>query len=235
LSAPFSHLDPGPRVKLVLVRPAASNQATLRGWPPFPLENPFEFRRASAVFSDALRTARTRGSSQIKRWGELAPLLFSAQSLEAVCHLGFEMMRRSALAGAGLSRRFLTRQTLFVALAICAVWFLGTQLRRGSGTRQWSPLRANPLPPPRRMPTHNVLPPLPDPVACYGPRGLLLDQSRDDQLESRKLQGRKRTFPPPPVPHSNDIRASLTRPSRQQPPINLGQAPSRPSASTVPS
>lgn len=43
---------------------------------------------------------------------------------------------------------------------------------------------------PKRMPTHNVLPPLAERVACHGPRGHLLGQSPDDDLEETELNGR---------------------------------------------
>lgn len=99
------------------------------------------------------------------------------------------MMNSLSIAGARV-RRYCTRQTLFVAFAICAVWFLGSQFRRE--TRYWSPLREKPdmRPQPRRMPTHQLLPPLLPPVACHGPRGHLLNQSKDDELLSRELDGR---------------------------------------------
>lgn len=43
---------------------------------------------------------------------------------------------------------------------------------------------------PKRMPTHNVLPPLAERVACYGPRGRLLGESPDDDLETSVINGR---------------------------------------------
>ncbi|KAG7284987.1 hypothetical protein NEMBOFW57_009605 [Staphylotrichum longicolle] len=99
-------------------------------------------------------------------------------------------MNRLALAGPRL-RRLFTRQTLFVAVAVCIVWFVGTQFR-GEVSQHWSDL-GNHFPDlrqqPKRMPTDNVLPPLADRVRCHGPRGLLLGQSPDDDLVERELDG----------------------------------------------
>ena len=100
-------------------------------------------------------------------------------------------MNRLALGGSKF-RRLLTRQTLFITLALCAIWFLGVQFR-GDATQHWSEL-GNHFPDlrkqPKRMPTHNVLPPLNDRIACHGPRGHLLGQSPDDDLVERELDGR---------------------------------------------
>lgn len=102
-------------------------------------------------------------------------------------------MNRLALAGPRL-RRLFTRQTLFVAVAVCIVWFVGTQFR-GEVSQHWSDL-GNHFPDlrqqPKRMPTDNVLPPLADRVLCHGPRGQLLGQSPDDDLVERELDGRMR-------------------------------------------
>jgi biotin synthase len=102
-------------------------------------------------------------------------------------------MNRLALASPRL-RRFMNRQTLFVAVAVCTVWFLGVQFR-GDASQHWSELGNN-IPDlreqPKRMPTDNVLPPLADRVPCHGPRGYLLGQSKDDDLEERELDGRMR-------------------------------------------
>ena len=100
-------------------------------------------------------------------------------------------MNRLALAGPRL-RRLFTRQTLFIAVAVCIVWFVGTQYR-GEVSQHWSDL-GNHFPDlrqqPKRMPTDNVLPPLADRVRCHGPRGHLLGQSPDDDLVERELDGR---------------------------------------------
>jgi hypothetical protein len=105
-------------------------------------------------------------------------------------------MNRLGLAGAKF-RRFFTRQTLFVAFAICLVWYLGMQFRNDS--QHWSHLGSDEHPdlrtPPRRMPTHNVLPSLSERVLCHGPRGHLLGQSHDDDLRSRELDGRTKRTP----------------------------------------
>lgn len=101
------------------------------------------------------------------------------------------MNRLTPLVGPKL-RRLLTRQTLFVGLAICVLWFL-VVLLRGDASDHLSRLgihlpdtREQPL----RMPTHNILPPLADRVPCYGPRGRLLGNSPDDDLEEREMDGR---------------------------------------------
>lgn len=100
-------------------------------------------------------------------------------------------MKTLGLSGAG-SRRLFTRQTFLIALAICIIWGLAIQFS-GDVSQQWSQLK-NHMPnfsgQPKRMPTHNVLPPLAERVACYGPRGLLLGESPDDDLEASVIDGR---------------------------------------------
>ncbi|KAK4120618.1 hypothetical protein N657DRAFT_665986 [Parathielavia appendiculata] len=95
-------------------------------------------------------------------------------------------------------RRLVTRQTLFIALSVCTIWFFGMQFRsdisqRWSGTGEQLPEVEDERPdlrtPPKRMPTHNILPPLSERVLCHGPRGHLLGKSRDDDLEERELDG----------------------------------------------
>ncbi|KAL2151029.1 hypothetical protein VTH82DRAFT_6127 [Thermothelomyces myriococcoides] len=94
------------------------------------------------------------------------------------------------LAGAR-SRRLFTRQTLFIALAICILWGLTVQF--GGDVSERLTQLENQLPDFRkgtkRMPTHNVLPPLAERVACYGPRGLLLGESPDDDLQTSEING----------------------------------------------
>lgn len=101
-------------------------------------------------------------------------------------------MNRLALAGAKC-RRLVTRQTVSISLAICIVWFFILQFR-GDISHQWTEL-GNHIPdlrtPPKRMPTHNILPPLSERVLCHGPRGHLLGKSVDDDLVERELDGRK--------------------------------------------
>lgn len=102
-------------------------------------------------------------------------------------------MNRVALGGAKF-RRLINRQTLFVGLAVCLLWFLAVQIR-GDSPQHWSKLGVQ-LPDlrkkPQRMPTHNVLPPLPERVPCHGPRGRLLGESPDDDLVDREIEGRTR-------------------------------------------
>lgn len=101
-------------------------------------------------------------------------------------------MNRLALAG-GKLRRLFTRQFLFVGLAICIVWFFAVQLR--GDVSMHLPRLGIQMPSKeeekvKRMPTHNVLPPLDERVPCYGPRGRLLGQSPDDDLDERELDRR---------------------------------------------
>lgn len=100
-------------------------------------------------------------------------------------------MKTLGLPGTG-GRRFLTRQTLVIAAAVCIIWVLAIQFR-GDVSQQWTQLK-NHMPEfgaqPKRMPTHNVLPPLAERVACYGPRGRLLGESPDDDLETSVINGR---------------------------------------------
>jgi biotin synthase len=111
-------------------------------------------------------------------------------------------MSRLALA-CGKARRLFTRQTLIIAFAICLVWFIGIQFRRDI-SEQWTEL-GNQLPdlpnlktspPPKRIPTHNVLPPLAERQLCHGPRGHLLGKSPDDDLVERELDGRMQQSAP---------------------------------------
>ncbi|KAL2132085.1 hypothetical protein VTI74DRAFT_4238 [Chaetomium olivicolor] len=101
-------------------------------------------------------------------------------------------MDRFALSGARL-RRLFTRQTLFIALSICIVYYLIFELPDGPShlaPHQWTKLGkglADLRNSPKRMPTHNVLPPLAERVACHGPRGHLLGQSPDDDLVEQEL------------------------------------------------
>lgn len=110
-------------------------------------------------------------------------------------------MSRLTLAGTKV-RRLFTRQTLLIAFAICIVWLIALQFRRDI-SEQWTEL-GNHLPtlqqrpPPKRMPTHNVLPPLSERQLCYGPRGHLLGQSPDDDLVERELDGRMQQCAPLP-------------------------------------
>jgi biotin synthase len=100
-------------------------------------------------------------------------------------------MNRLKLASPKL-RRFLNRQSLIVAVAIFTLWFLIVQFR-GDISQQWSQLGVqypDARDPPRRMPTHNILPKLPERIMCYGPRGYLLGKSPDDDLMEREMDGR---------------------------------------------
>ncbi|KAL2021862.1 hypothetical protein VTK56DRAFT_6457 [Thermocarpiscus australiensis] len=98
-------------------------------------------------------------------------------------------MNRLPMAGAKL-RRLVNRQTLLGLVAICIIWVLAVQFR-GGVSEHWSQLGVLPnmRKPPPRMPTYNVLPPLAERVACYGPRGLLLGESPDDELEEKEMDG----------------------------------------------
>jgi len=117
-------------------------------------------------------------------------------------------MNRLALAGAKC-RRLITRQTILIALGICLVWVVALQFR-GDISEQWTEL-GNKMPDmrekPRRMPTHNVLPPLSERVACLGPRGHLLGQSPDDDLVARELDG---PYPLPWAGNYEEIGLDLT-------------------------
>ncbi|KAH6623108.1 hypothetical protein F5144DRAFT_496876 [Chaetomium tenue] len=121
-------------------------------------------------------------------------------------------MNRLGLAGAKC-RRLFTRQTLLIALALCIVWILGVQFR-GDITQQWSDLG---LPDtrkrPERMPTHNVLPPLAERVACHGPRGHLLGQSPDDDLVESEVDG---PYPMPWAGNYEETGLNLTMMSVRQ-------------------
>ncbi|KAL2258550.1 hypothetical protein VTK26DRAFT_8107 [Humicola hyalothermophila] len=102
-------------------------------------------------------------------------------------------MSRLSLGGPRV-RRLFTRQGLYIAVAMCALWLLAVHLR-GSAGEHWSELamrlpgadKPDPRTPPKRMPTHNVLPALAKRELCYGPRGHLLGKSSDDDLEDREL------------------------------------------------
>ncbi|KAL2266785.1 hypothetical protein VTJ83DRAFT_6137 [Remersonia thermophila] len=130
-------------------------------------------------------------------------------------------------------RRFFSRPTLFLALAICLVWFLGVQFS-ADVSRQWSnlgaklgsepgssgpasdpapePTRPPPgpslPPPPERIPTVNVLPPLKGRrVLCRGPRGHLLGESPEDDLVERELES---PYPQPWAGNYDEIGLNLT-------------------------
>lgn len=105
-------------------------------------------------------------------------------------------MNRLTVSGAKV-RRLVTRQVLFGGLAICVVWFLALQYRRHDDTKEWNNPQPQPQPqlqdlrtPPRRMPTHNVLPELGKRKACHGPRGRLMGENPDDELVEEDKNGR---------------------------------------------
>lgn len=106
--------------------------------------------------------------------------------------------------GGGKSRRLFTRQTLLIAIAVCIVWAVWLQFSNDL-SQHWSDLGPGPSASeggknyngPKRMPTHNVLPPMAERIACHGPRGHLLGQSRDDDLQESELDGRKHITPRP--------------------------------------
>lgn len=106
-------------------------------------------------------------------------------------------MNRLTLAGPRV-RRLFSRQGLFILLGACTLWFIAAQFRSDT-SQHWSQLglqlpgsaeEADMRTPPKRMPTHNILPALGKRELCYGPRGHLLGKSSDDDLTDRELDGR---------------------------------------------
>lgn len=112
-------------------------------------------------------------------------------------------MNRLALAHPRIRRLACSRQALFVAIAVCIFWFVGVSMRNDVSS-QWSKLGLQ-LPDlrkqPQRMPTHNVLPPLAERIACYGPRGKLLGESPDDDLVEKEIDS------PYPIPFAGSFEA----------------------------